>query len=629
MEKTESSGFDEAADLCGKKLTISVLATTDLHACLVSYDYFADQEVGSGSLAKAASLIKSIRSELRNTILLDNGDFLQGTPLSDIHVPPGQVAEHPVVAAMNHLGYDAAAIGNHEFNLEARDLSRILQGARFPLLCANLDVAQEGGGPYAGLWNKSTLLKVTALDDLSRAVDLNIGVFGVLPPQVVLWDALRIGSLLRATDIVEASRAAAADLRRQGADLVIALAHTGITDRRYQSGMENGAQDVAKLGDVDAIIAGHVHRVFPGPGFEGCGVTDIDDGTVQGKPCVMPGAGASHLGRMDLQLERNGGDWSVVGHSSQVLPTADLAADPEIIYLLAPAHQRTLAEMRKEIGHLDEPVHSYFAMVQDDRSVRLVAEAKLAEVRKAVLGSPHEGLPIVASVAPMKCGGRSGGRHFTDVRAGPIAARAVADLQFYANRLSVLQMTGGEILEWLEMSASLYNRLEPKKSGQQLFPNDAPMYNREAVYGIAYEIDLSQPARYNSEGVVINNDARRVNNALFQGAPLDPDQVFLMATNEYRAGGGGRYPGATLDKAVLLPNLGVRKILRRHLEDGNGRTDWTVPSWRFRKLPGVRAVFRTGVGAVGRDTPNEIVVGDKNESRSDFVECAIDLGKLS
>lgn len=250
-------------------------------------------------------------------------------------------------------------------------------------------------------------------------------------------------------------------------------------------------------------------------------------------------------------------------------------------------------------------MHSYFAMVRDDRSVRLVAEAKLAHLRRAVSGTPLQGLPLLASVAPMKCGGRAGAEHYTDVPAGPVARRAIADLQFFSNELSVLRLTGAELLEWLEMSASLYNRLLPGRYDQRLFERDVAPYNREAVYGMAYEIDLSRPARYDPDGHLADPAARRIIGARLAGRALDPDREVLLATNAYRAGGGGHFPHATPERAVALEPVGIRDLLTRHLQTGRGRTDAAVRSWRFAELAETCAVFETGAGAAQAALPPE------------------------
>ena len=583
------------------RVGLTILATSDLHAAMLAYDYFADRPGRGGSLARLATMIGAARQDAGACLLLDNGDFLLGTPLADAHLPAGAGRKNPVIAAMTALGYDAAALGNHEFDLERDDLRAILGEADFPLLCANLRPLPGGG--YEGLWQDGVVIPVRARDTAGRAVTVGVGVFGVLPPQVMQWDGRRVTGRLEAEDIASAAARAAQGLRAAGADLVVALAHSGISAAPHVAGAENAASAVARLDTVDAVVAGHVHKVFPGPwGPEAPGI-DSDRGMLHGTPTVMPGTSGSHLGRLDLTLERKGARWAVAGFVSRAEPSRDVPEDPGLLGLLSGAHRHTLDMTQTVLGHLDAPVHSYFAMVRDDRSVRLVAEAKLAHLQRALSGTPLQGLPLLASVAPMKCGGRAGAEHYTDIPAGPVARRAIADMQFFSNELSVLRLTGAELLEWLEMSASLYNRLLPGRYDQRLFERDVAPYNRESVYGMTYEIDLSRPARYDPEGRLADPAAHRIIGAQLAGRALDPDGEVLLATNAYRAGGGGHFPHATAERAVTLEPVGIRDLLTRHLQTGRGRTDAAIRSWRFAELADTCAVFETGAGAVQAALP--------------------------
>lgn len=262
----------------GARVGLTILATSDLHAAMLAYDYFADRPGRRGSLARLATMIAAARKEAGACLLLDNGDFLLGTPLADAHLPAGAGRKNPVIAAMTALGYDAAALGNHEFDLEREDLRTILGEADFPLLCANLRPLPGGG--YEGLWQDGVVIPVRARDTAGRAAEVKVGVFGVLPPQVMQWDGRRVTGRLEAEDIASAATRAAQGLRAAGADLVVALAHSGISAAPHVAGAENAAAAVARLDTVDAVVAGHVHKVFPGPwGPEAPGI-DSDRGRV-------------------------------------------------------------------------------------------------------------------------------------------------------------------------------------------------------------------------------------------------------------------------------------------------------------------------------------------------------------
>ncbi|MEP2533732.1 bifunctional 2',3'-cyclic-nucleotide 2'-phosphodiesterase/3'-nucleotidase [Shimia sp.] len=619
MTENDSSGMEF------DRLHLTILATSDVHARVLSYDYFADEPAESGSLARLATLIEQARKEAGAVLLVDNGDFLQGSPLGDVHVPLAPELNHPVIAAMNVLKYDAVALGNHEFDLKPADLGHVLGQAHMPLLCANLVPVGGAQNPYSGMWQDTMILPVPVTTADGREHSLKVGVFGVLPPQVVMWDRLRVGDKLAAMDMVVAAKAAVGKLKGQGADIVVAMVHSGISSETYVSGMENSAVHIAALEDVDVLVTGHTHKVFPGGDHPAHPEIDAVTGRLHGKPAVMPGAMGSHLGRIDLDLKRTATGWSVGAHQVTVLPALGAPEHPDILEAIAPAHARTLSSTREIVGDLKAPVQSYFAMIEDDRSVRLVAEAKLAHVKNGIAGTEFSDFPVLASVAPMKCGGRSGGRHYTDVAAGRIARRAVADMQYYQNHLSVLKLTGAQVLEWLEMSASLYRRLVPGRQRQVLFERDVPAYNREAIYGLSYEIDLTQPARYDDLGHMRDAGAHRVCGARFEGALLDPTQWFLLASNEYRVGGGGYYPGAYPQNQIPFPPVGVREILLEHLTHTGRGTSGNIPSWRFRPVADTIVEFETGVGALTHPLPKHVQIRGAATSDPDFVRFQLDL----
>ncbi|SFL50474.1 bifunctional 2',3'-cyclic-nucleotide 2'-phosphodiesterase/3'-nucleotidase [Shimia aestuarii] len=611
------------------QVSLSLLATSDVHTALLAYDYFSDRPVAAPSLARAATLITRLRHSRPGAILLDNGDFLQGTPLADAHIGKNTDAPHPAITAMTHLGYDAVALGNHEFNPAPDDVRAVLKQAQFPLLCANLKAETGPDQPFAGLWQDRVMLELATTDGAGRPAHVKLGLFGVAPPQVMQWDGMRLAGRLVARDMVDAAREAAALLVAEGADIVVALAHSGISDAPRVDNMENAASHIAALPDVDALVAGHVHRVFPGPQLTGQAGVDTNAGTVNGIPVVMPGAAASHLGLIDLVLERHAGRWRVCAHASHALLTANTPEDPKLVDLLAPAHARTLDTTRKIVATLDAPTHSYFAMAQDDRSVRIMAEAMLAHVTRELARGPLAHLPVLAAASPLKCGGRAGSGNYTDVAAGPMAMRAIADLQAFDNHLSLLEITGAELVEWLEMSASLYNQLLPDTPDQLLFDRDTPAYNREAIYGLSYEIDLSHPPRYNNEGRIVSPTAQRVHDVHFGGAPLDPSRRFLLATSEYRAGGGGHYPGSGLDRTVPIAPVALRDILSRHVRHTRGRVSPDIPAWRFRRLPRTFARFDTGAGAANHPLPGDLALELLGEGGDGFLSFRLDLGTQS
>ncbi len=629
MSHTRLKGSD------GARVALRIMATSDVHATLLDYDYSKDSATELGSLARAASVIAAAREELPATLVFDNGDFLEGAAIADPYEGGAGVgADNPVVTAMNALSYDAIGLGNHEFNMPAEDVQAALKALLSPVLCANLHLSRDqDASVYADLWQPHVVLTRTVTDQHGRAHELRIGVFSVLPPQVVAWDALRIAGRLVAEDMMAAARRQVAELRRQGADVVVALAHSGIRDDGHAEETENVAVPLAGLDGVNAVVAGHVHRVFPSPSFGVSEEVDPVRGTLHGTPAVMPGVYATHVGQIDLALVQDGDGWRVADHEVQVhdLRAKTRAAPveaPVVVSAVEGAHQQTLRYMRRTIGEVAGPVTSYFSMVKDDCASRLVAEAKLAFARTALAGSGLENLPLIASVAPLKCGGRAGPYHYVDVARGAVSARMIADMQPYSNHVSVIRTCGRDVVEWLEKGCAVYNQLFAGVEGQFLYDRDTPTYNREAIYGLSYTVDLSHPARYAMDGSLINRQARRVGNICWRGVQIAPEQEFLLVTNDYRGGGGGNFPAVSQGYAVVIAPARVRDVLARHIAETSGRRDEALATWRLHPMPGVKALFDTGPGAAAYVDLAALPMRALGEVDGGFARFELDMGQL-
>lgn len=584
---------------------LRVIETTDLHLHLMPYDYYADRPWSGVGLAQAAQLIDRARAEVPNALLFDNGDFLQGTPMGDYVAHERGLREgdlHPVMAAMNALEYDAISLGNHEFNYGLDFLMKALDGAAFPVVCANLATTQ-GATPRQDrtLVKPYVLLDRMLTDEFGHAHPIRIGIIGFAPPQVMDWDAQALDGRLQARDIVESAHAWVPEMREAGADLIISLAHTGIGAARHRPGMENAAVPLARVEGIDALLTGHSHLLFPSPVFGNLPEVDIATGTIAGKPAVMGGCWGSHIGLIDLLLVHEGGQWQVLGSRSEVraLPRDEAAPAPRVTEAVEALHRDTLKAIRRPVGHADETLHSYFTHLGETASLQVVAEAQRAYVRTRLDDPELTELPILSAVAPFKSGGRNGPAGYTEVPRGPVALRHIADLYPFPNAIAALCLTGAEVVEWLERSAAAYNRVKPGSAGTPLRNGEVPGYNFEVIDPLDVVYDLSQPARYDHAGGLVDAKARRVVSVTLDGAPLDPAARYILCTNSYRAGGAGQFAGARAGNLVLADEQVTRDILCRHVSargalarDGRG-------SIRFKAMPGTSVVFETGPAAKG------------------------------
>ena len=273
---------------------------------ITPWDYYADRANAAAGLARTATLIAAARAEVGACLLLDNGDFLQGSPMGDVEAKRlGPQVQHAMIAAMNALGYDAGGLGNHEFSKGLDFLLNALDQARFPIVCANI-ARSLGATPLQDrmLVPPSVILDRKVSDTQGNHQTLRIGIIGLLPPQTTQWDRQTLGDTLVTRDIVDAAAAHVPALRAAGADIVVALSHSGIGAPFPVPQMEDATTALAALPGIDALIAGHTHQTFPSTTFPASASIDPVRGLLWGKPAVMPGFHGSHLGVIDLTLVR-------------------------------------------------------------------------------------------------------------------------------------------------------------------------------------------------------------------------------------------------------------------------------------------------------------------------------------
>ena len=594
------------------RLRLRLLGLTDLHANLYPYDYYRDCPDESLGLARAASLVAEARREAPNCLLFDDGDILQGTPLGDLAaeaIIADPTAVHPVIAAMNTLDYAVATLGNHDFNYGLEALGRAYAQARFPVVCCN--VRKSDGSPW---FPPSIVIERAFVDEFGTARRLKVGVIGVAPPQIAKWDETHVRGRLITVDIVEAVAAELGELRAR-VDLVVVLCHSGISRAASTRGEENAGQDLARLDGVDALFLGHQHLLLPGEDFAGLPGVDAERGMIKGKPAVMAGFWGSHLGIIDLWLEKDIG-WRVVEAHVEVRPIARRDADGRTIAVVEsdaavleaakPAHEATLRYIRTPIGKLGTRLQTYFALIGDSSTVNLINAAQRAYA--APLAAAEVGLaslPVLSAAAPFKCGGRSGPYSYTDIAAGPLAIKDVADIYPYPNTLRVVKVDGATLGEWLERSASIFRRIDPSLRDEQPLLGPAfACYNFDVIDGVEYTIDVTKSARYDDSGALIAPDARRIRDLTFNGAPVDPNQSFLVVTNNYRASGGGGFPGCDGTSVVIEAPDANRDVLLKYVESKTEVAPKQTSAWRFAPWPSAEvATYLTSPLASGLPAP--------------------------
>ncbi|MFQ5689697.1 MAG: bifunctional metallophosphatase/5'-nucleotidase [Gemmatimonadota bacterium] len=527
----------------GGPVRLTLLGTTDVHGHLLPYDYATDTP-RDGSLAQVATLVDSIRRTDPHTLLFDSGDLLQGTPLDEYSARVAHDSIHPVIAAMNSLRYDAAAIGNHEFNYGVPFLDRSLRAARFPFLAAN--IYREGVDSLA--YRPYVLLD---------AGDVRIGVLGFTTPGVRIWDRANISGRLRFEDIVASARRWVPKLREAGADIVVVLAHSGLgpgSSYSETTGVpeENAVSRLAReVPGIDVIFAGHSHTAIPGR-------------RIGGALILQAYRFAARLAVAHLTVRFEGSTARVVEDRGELLTVDAVSASPEIERVAADAHRRTLAWLREPIATTPDHWSAASGRIEDTPIVDLIEEVERA-VSGADLASASVFRPA-ASFGP-----------------GAITRRDILGLYVYPNTLKAVRISGRDLRAYLERSAAYYRDYPAAR----LVDDSVPGYNFDTVSGVDYTLDLRRPR------------GERVADLRYRGRPVAPADSFVLAVNNYRQSGGGGFQMIADAPVVFSTETPVSQLLIDYIRrrDTLRATDVFRRNWRILPAAAVRQLKHEAAAA--------------------------------
>nr|WP_077260150.1 bifunctional 2',3'-cyclic-nucleotide 2'-phosphodiesterase/3'-nucleotidase [Klebsiella oxytoca] len=577
-------------------LDLRIMETTDMHGNMMDYDYYQDKATDKFGLVRAASLIDAARKEVLNSVLVDNGDVIQGSPMADYRASKGlkNGEIHPVYKAMNMLDYTVGSLGNHEFNYGLDYLSAAIKGAKFPYINANVFDAKTNQ-PY---FRQYLIVETPLKDRDGKTHKVRIGYIGFVPPQIMSWDKDKLAGKVTAKDITETARELVPQMRKEGADVIIAIAHSGFSSDPYKALAENSVYYLSDVPGINAIMFGHSHGVFPGEDFAAIKGVDIRQGTINSVPAVMPGRWADHIGVVDLVLDGEAGNWKVVAGKAEARPVFDkeskksvAAPDMAMREVLAEDHKGTLGFVSDSIGKITTNVNTYLSLVQDGPAVQIIQDAQKAYVEHFIQGDPDlADLPVLSAAAPFKAGGRKNDPEaYVDIRKGELSFRNAADLYQYPNTLVAVKVKGKDVKEWLECSAGMYNQINVNsRQPQALFNWDGfRTYNFDVFDDVSYQIDVTQPARYDGECSMINPAAQRIQSLSYKNKPLDPNADFLVAVNNYRAY-TGKFAGTGEKNVVISSPDEVRSIIAQYIEKKTQQQGAYTPenrtSWRIAKI---------------------------------------------
>jgi 2',3'-cyclic-nucleotide 2'-phosphodiesterase/3'-nucleotidase len=569
-------------------LRLRLLATSDLHMQLLDFDYTRDQHSEGGSLAKLAGLIAQARKDADLCLLLDNGDTLQGTPMGDLLAKSANGSVHPMAQAMNLLGYDAIGLGNHDFDFGLNALRGVLEQYEAPVVCSNFQSEETASV------QPSVLIERTIRRGSETLPPVRIGITGAVPSMTGNWNRHHLANRAQFGPALPALKRAARDLQDRGADLVIALAHMGITLGDEGNDPQNQVIDVAGLDEVHVVIGGHTHLRFPGPDHAGTEGVDCDTGLIAGTPAVQPGTMGSDLGQIDLDLSYDGTGWHIA--STRVALRSALPQSPEepaIASIAAPAHMATRDHLQEPVSRIHSAIHTYFALATPSPVIALMAAAQVHAARSALDDNTLAGLPVIAAASSPATGGYDGPQNFIALEPGTLLRRHVAGLNRYANQVWAVRTNGARIKDWLERASLIYNLLGPEQPDQFLVNAKIAGFRYDTIFGLEYKIDPTRPAAFDMAGRRIPGAQGRVSDIRWQGAPVDPAQEFIVATTDHRVGGGGAHPPFEDHEIVLRGSMPIEAALLSYLDTPDAEKEWRERPWRFRDNLGVSAILKT------------------------------------
>lgn len=526
-----------------KRYALTVMGTTDLHGHVFNWDYFKDAEYADAAgnaqgLARISTLVNAIRKEKgrANTLLLDAGDTIQGTPLTYYYAKVDPITAkggpvHPMAQAMNAIGYDAVALGNHEFNYGIETLRKFESQCDFPLLGANALDAKTLKPAFPPYFMKTFRVH--------GAPPVKVAVLGLTNPGIAIWDKAFVQGKLTFPGLEEQAAKWVPKLRSMGADVVVVSAHSGASGTSSYGDqvpyVENSAALVAQqVPGIDAILVGHAHLEIPE-----LKVTN----TASGKTVVLsePLAFAERMSVFDVDLVLERGCWRVESVAASVRNTNAVADDPRITRLLKDEHDVVVAYVNQVVGTATETLTTVEARFKDAPIIDLITRVQEDVVRAALVGTPYASLPVIAQASPFS--------RTSEIPAGDVTIRDLSSLYVYDNTLVAKVLTGAQVRAYLEYSANYFVRtaagavIDTEKLTNA---NGRPDYNYDYVSGLRYDIDIAQ-----AEG-------SRIKNLTYEGAALDDARQFVLAVNNYRANGGGAFPHVASATEVWSESTEIR-----------------------------------------------------------------------
>jgi 2',3'-cyclic-nucleotide 2'-phosphodiesterase/3'-nucleotidase len=506
---------------------LTLLGTTDVHGHIYPTTYFNGDAVEDVGLAKLYTLIKEARTKNPNTVLVDSGDMLQGSPLAYYQAKVAKVpGPNPMIQAMNVMGYTVAGVGNHEFNFGLPHLFRSYSEAKFPLISGNIYGLKPEYSYQKKLGSKEAPAPVFKPYHIEEVAGVKVGIVSFAPPGITIWDKANVEGKIDVGDILVAAKRWIPELKKQGADIIIANPHSGLggnfgpaySGYSASSGLppENVGLELARLfPEIDVIFAGHSHQNVPA------------ELTPEGVACCQAGKWGEHLAIAHLKLAKQNGKWKVVSKKTETRSTKGVAPAPEVLAATKAAHEATVAYVRSAIAKTSTAWDAKESQLKDTALVDLINQVQLEATGAQLSSAASFNTEAV-------------------LEKGDISIADIASVYPYENNLVAIQITGKQLKEYLEHTARFFN---PAKPGLPVINPEVRGYNYDMVVGVDYQIDRSKPI------------GQRIVKLTYQGKSVRDDQTFTMAMNSYRQRGGGGYEMFQDAPVVYSKEESIRELL--------------------------------------------------------------------
>ncbi|MEP6781138.1 MAG: 5'-nucleotidase C-terminal domain-containing protein [Gemmatimonadaceae bacterium] len=537
------------ADSAGKQpatVNLVIAATTDTHGRIRGWDYYTNKGDPAHGLARIATIVDSVRrANPARVVLVDAGDILQGNPLTSVAAKSARGTVHPSIAAMNVMKYDAAVVGNHEFNYGVPFLDSTIKQAKFPFLAGN--VLNANGKSHF----PSTTTVVRG--------GIRIAIVGATTQGSNIWDKANLAKAkLRVADVVTSVRTAVAKARANGANVVVVVLHSGIQGEQSYDTLavalapENVADRVAKGVDgIDLIVFGHTHR-------------EVADTTINGVLLMQPKFFATSVGLASLSMQKSGTKWKVAEKHSQVVQGIGHVESPAVLAVTELAHAATLKWVRAPIGKTNVAWLSDSARVIDTPLTDFMLETMRRVANTDLAGG---------SVFTLDAKFDSGAVNFAEI----------SQLYPYDNTLRAVRINGKQLRAYLDYASRYYRTLNADGStpGNGIVDNNVPGYNFDIIAGADYTIDLRKPL------------GQRITSLKFKERDVTDGDSFTIALNNYRQSGGGGYTMFNGAPVVFATDVDMPQLLANEVKRAGTlkQSDYFKQNWHIEPASAISLAY--------------------------------------